>query len=247
MTLQKESKFACLTYHAFAEAGDQYVITERAFRDQLELMTAEGYVVEGFQELERRLQSGEELPGRYAILTMDDGRASTMRAAELLEEYDCRATFFLSRDKCLGRAGYILAPEIRDLRDAGFSLGTHGTTHRKLSFLPWESCAAELEESKQWLEDVLGGEVSYMAAPGGFINSRVSELAQERGYVLIGTCNEWMNSRRTLRLPCRVNRVTIRRHFSLRDLRRILQGSLDFYLWRQVRSVALATPKHLFR
>jgi peptidoglycan/xylan/chitin deacetylase (PgdA/CDA1 family) len=59
------------------------------------------------------------------------------------------------------------------LRKRGFSLGSHGTTHRALTFLPSERCLAELTESKAWLEDVIGEEVRYLAAPGGFINSRV--------------------------------------------------------------------------
>jgi len=246
-TVHKEHSFACLTYHALGENGNQYAVAEERFRAQLAMMTAEGYVVEGFQELEGRLRSNEDLPDRYVILTMDDGRTSSMRAAELLEEHDCRATFFLTRDRCLGRPGYIRAQEIRRLREAGFSLGTHGTTHRKLTFLPQECCAAELGESKHWLEDVLGETVRYMAAPGGYINPRVLQLARERGYVLTGTCNEWMNLRRAMSLPGQVNRVNIRRHFSLRDFRRIIQGDLGFYLWRQLRAAALAVPKQLLR
>jgi peptidoglycan/xylan/chitin deacetylase (PgdA/CDA1 family) len=245
--VHKENEFACLTYHALGENGNQYAVSEDQFRDQLAMMKAEGYVVEGFEQLEGRLRSGEELPGRYVILTVDDGRASSMRAAELLEEYGCRGTFFLTRDRCLGRQDFVRPPEIRELRKAGFSMGTHGTTHRKLTFLPQESCVAELDESKHWLEDVLGEKVRYMAAPGGFINSRVLRLAQEHGYVLTGTCNEWMNSRRVISLPDTVNRVNIRRHFSLRHIRRIIQGDLNFYIWRQLRSAALAIPKQLLR
>jgi peptidoglycan/xylan/chitin deacetylase (PgdA/CDA1 family) len=244
---QKESGFACLTYHALGENGNQYAISEEQFRDQLAMMRAEGYVVEGFEQLEGRLRSGEELPGRYVILTMDDGHASSMRAAELLEEFGGRGTFFLTRDRCLGRPDFVRAADIRKLREAGFSLGTHGTTHRKLTFLSRESCVAELDESKHWLEDVLGEEVHYLAAPAGFINSRVLQLAQERGYVLTGTCNEWMNSGRAISLPGNVNRVNIRRHFSPRHFRRIIQGDLKFYIWRQVRAAALAIPKQLLR
>jgi len=245
--VHKESGFACLTYHEVGGNGNQYAVSEEQFRDQLALMKAKGYVVEGFEQLEGRLRSGGEFPSRYVILTMDDGRASSMRAAELLEEHGCRGTFFLTRDRCLGRPGFVRPPEIQELRKAGFSLGTHGTTQRKLTFLPQESCVAELEESKRWLEDVLGEKVRYMAAPGGFINSRVLQLAQERGYVLTGTCNEWMNSERAISLPGKLNRVNIRRHFSLRHFRQIIQGDLNFYIWRQVRAAALAVPKQLLR
>jgi peptidoglycan/xylan/chitin deacetylase (PgdA/CDA1 family) len=245
--MHKENEFTCLTYHVLGETGNQYVVSEKQFRDQLGMMKAEGYVVEGFEQLEGRVRSGEDLPGRYVILTVDDGRRSSMRAADLLDEYGFRATFFLTRDRCLGRPGFIRTPEIRELRKTGFSLGTHGTTHQRLTLLPRERCVAELEESKHWLENVLGERVRYLAAPGGFINSRVLRLARERGYVLTGTCNEWMNSRQAMSLPGKVNRVNIRRHFSLHDFRRIIHGDLGFYIRRQVRAAALAIPKQLLR
>ena len=143
--------------------------------------------------------------------------------------------------------GFIRTPQIRELRKRGFSLGTHGTTHRKLTFLSADSCSSELKGSKQWLEDTLGEQVRYMAAPGGFINGRVLRLAKEQGYILAGTCNEWMNTPSGMVLPGPVNRVNVRRHFSLRDMSHIVQGDLGFYLWRQARSAALTLPKRLLR
>ena len=72
------------------------------------------------------------------------------------------------------QTGYIREKDIPELHRRGFSVGTHGAPHRKLTFLPKELCIAELTESKRWLEDVIGGEVRYTAAPGGFINSAPS-------------------------------------------------------------------------
>lgn len=63
-----------------------------------------------------------------------------------------------------------------------------------------------------------------------FCDSRslyVLRTAQEQGYVLTGTCNEWMNSAQAMRLPGVVNRVNVRRHFSMSDFRRILEGNLS--------------------
>ncbi len=242
-----DHQFACLTYHVIGEGQDQYTVGEKQFRDHLALLRGEGFVVESFEQLEARLRSQQDLPDQYVILTLDDGHHSSMCAADLLAEYDCRATFFVTRDRSQSKPGYIRTPQIRDLRERGFSLGTHGTTHRKLSFLPESSCIEELKGSKEWLEDTLGEEVRYMAAPGGFINARVLKLAEAQGYVLSGTCNEWMNSQQTMSLPGTVNRVNVRQHFTLAHLRRIVEGHLGFYLWRQVRSAALALPKQLLR
>jgi len=242
-----QNKFACLTYHHIGGKTTRYTLTESQFESQLAFLRGEGYWVEGFQQLEARLRSGQAVPRRYVICTVDDGHESSMRAADLLEKHGLRATFFLTRDRSLKRPGFIREPDIRELRKRGFSLGTHGTTHAGLTFLSPERCRNEIKQSKEWLEDVLGDEVRYMAAPGGFINSRITNLAYEQGYVLIGTCNEWMNSPQTMALPCTVNRVNLRPHFSLKTFRRILEGHWGFYTWRQVRALSLWIPKRLLR
>ncbi len=243
----EQERFACLTYHAIGDSADQYTVSEKELSNHLSLLQAQGFLVESFEQLEARLRVKKPLPAGYTILTLDDGDSSSMRAAEIIASYNCTATFFLTRDRSQRKQGYIREPEIRELRRLGFSLGTHGATHRKLTFIPEKECLEELQGSKKWLEDTLGESVTYMAAPGGYINSRVMRQAQECGYILIGTCNEWMNSPGTMSLPGPVNRVNVRRHFTAAHLRKIVDGSLGFYLWRQARSAALAIPKQIFR
>ena len=240
-------KFACLTYHLIGEGSGQYILSEMHLRHQLDFLNTEGYIIDDFEGLEAKLRAEAPLPNRYVVLTIDDGHESSMRVADMLQAHQFRATFFLSRDRCLGKPNFIRESHIRELRKRGFSLGTHGTTHRKLSFMHSKACAFELEESKQWLEDVLGEGVRYMSAPGGYINDRVLQLAYESGYILVGTCRERMNSSCKMRLPCTVNRVNIRRQFSHRDFCSVVGGHLVFYSWRQIRSEALSLPKQILR
>ena len=240
-------KFACLTYHIIGPGDGQYTLAERRFRDQLAFLCGEGYVVEGFEELEVRLRAGGRFPERYVVLTVDDGHESSMRAAELFEAYGCRATFFITSDRALKKARYLREPEICELRKRHFSIGAHGATHRKLTFLSESACIEELERSKRWLEQALGEEVRYMAAPGGYVNARVLQLACDQGYVLTGTCSEWMNSISTMCLPGTVNRVNIRQRFSLEVFRRVVEGKLGFYFGRQARAAALWIPKQMLR
>jgi peptidoglycan/xylan/chitin deacetylase (PgdA/CDA1 family) len=244
-SMKGASRFACLTYHTIARGNSQYAVSELQLRCHLALLKAEAYAVDGFEELEARLRSRQGVPHHYVVLTCDDGHESAMRAADLLEGYGFRATFFLTRDRCLKRSGFVRGPEIQELRRRGFSLGAHGTSHRPLTFLTKERCIDEIKESRKWLEDVLGEQVRYMAAPGGFINNRVTQLAHEHGYVLTGTCTEWMNSFESMNLPGEVNRVNVRQHFSNEAFRRIIQGQLNFYVRRRVRAASLWIPKQV--
>src|SRR5438034_6417049 len=159
-----EQRFACLTYHHFGDQADQYTVTLQQLRMQLAFLQDTGYLVEGFEQLESRLISGHSIPPRYAVVTIDDGRESTMAAAELLSKHGFNATFFLTRDRCLVKPGFIRAPQIQELRGAGFSVGTHGTTHKIMTRMSTDACVNELRESKEWLEDVLSERVRYMSA-----------------------------------------------------------------------------------
>jgi peptidoglycan/xylan/chitin deacetylase (PgdA/CDA1 family) len=244
--MSSTAKFACLNYHLIGEGSGQYTLSEKRLRDQLSFFYREGYLAEGFEELEARLRAKHQFPQKYAVLTIDDGHESSMRAADLLEATGCRATFFVTRDRALKRPGYLREQEIRELRKRGFSVGAHGTSHRKLTFLGESDCIEELQGSKRWLEQVLGESVRYMAAPGGFINARVLQLACGLGYILTGTCSEWMNSVNTMRLPGTVNRVNVRQHYSARDFQHAVTGDPAFYLGRQARAAALWFPKQMF-
>jgi peptidoglycan/xylan/chitin deacetylase (PgdA/CDA1 family) len=240
-----EDKFACLTYHHIGDQTNQYTVSVQQFRTQLAFLQEAGYFVEGFEQLESRVVSKCSFPPRYAVLTIDDGHESAMAAAELLSKHSLNATFFVTRDLCLAKSGCIRTSQIQELRRAGFSVGTHGTTHKLLTQMPAGTCADELRESKEWLEDVLSEPVRYMSAPGGYVNSKVLSLAYAHGYTLAGTCREQMNSIRVA-VPGIVSRVNVRRSFSEATFKRLVQGSGAFYAFRQIRSAALWIPKELF-
>lgn len=240
-------RFACLTYHVVAANSSQYAVGKDELQRQLDFLSTNNYLVDDFEGLEAALISKHVPPTRYIILTVDDGHESSMTAADLFRRYRCKATFFVTRDRCLRKPGFIRPPQIRELRNEGFSLGAHGVTHRKLTFMPIEACAAELRDSKHWLEDILGEPVRHMALPGGYVNRRVLQLAYRSGYTLVGTCNEQMNIAGPITLPTTVNRVNVRQHFSLGHFQRAISGHKGFYAWRQIRAAALAIPKQFIR
>ena len=70
----------------------QYVISEGRLRNQLGLLTQEDFVVDGVEQLEFRLRANSIFPGKYVLLTVDDGHESALRVADLLESCGCNAT-----------------------------------------------------------------------------------------------------------------------------------------------------------
>lgn len=233
--------FVSLMYHDFAESPlGSYTIGWHALREQLDRLRAEGFVVEGFGGLERRLADGN-WPARYVVLSLDDGYRTFLKAAEWLAERDMRATFFLTRDFCRERAEFLKEPEIRTLGELG-EVGTHGTSHLPLNWLSSARAHGELADSKRWLEDLIGKEVRFMSAPGGYWNQGCQRLAADVGYSLVGTSREWWNRPERVARDRQVNRVTIRPYFGQQMFDRILKRDGRSFLLRRLRSLALALP-----
>ncbi len=241
-------RFACLTYHVLGERSEnQYQVSKDGFCNQLGHLKAAGYSVENLDQLEKRLRDHAPFPDRYVVVTLDDGHRSGIYAAEALFSAGCNATFCVVRQKSQHRSGYLREAQIRDLRRSGFSIASHGVTHGRLTQMTRSRCIQELRDSKAWLEDLLGEEVRHFAAPGGYFNARVTQLAFEEGYMLFGTCVEAMNSTDRLTLPAVLNRVNVRSHFPMSTFQSILEGDPLFYWRRRVRGAVLAIPKFLSR
>lgn len=72
--------------------------------------------------------------------------------------------------------------ELGELRDAGWEVGSHSTTHPDLTSLDDEALRAELEDSRAECERRTGAECSSIAYPYGLVDDRVARAARQAGY-----------------------------------------------------------------
>jgi len=79
--------------------------------------------------------------------------------------------------------------QIKELRNAGMIIGSHGMTHRILTVLNEKELDYELGESKKILENELGSEINNLSIPRGFCNKKVIEKAKKLQYQTIFTSN----------------------------------------------------------
>jgi peptidoglycan/xylan/chitin deacetylase (PgdA/CDA1 family) len=227
-------RFAALMYHRLIDTPEsKYDVTPAAFTAQLTSLRDQGYTVEGFAGLERRRASGS-LPGRYAVITFDDGHRSALRAAEIVARFGVGATFFLTRDLSLERPEFVTVTEMRELARLA-EVGSHGVSHRPLNRIPITEAVGELVDSKAWLEDVLGNPVESLSLPGGFCNPTVLRLARQAGYGLVGNSCEWWNREDAIWRRGVVNRIVVQSHYDTEMFRRLVGLDWGTYLWRRLR------------
>jgi len=118
---------------------------------------------------------------RPLFLTFDDGGASSMTAADLLEEHGWRGHFFITTD-FISQRGFLRPSQIQELYRRGHIIGSHSCSHpERFSFRRWEDLLVEWEHSLQRLCDIVGQPVWAASLPGGSYRRRVAQAAAAAG------------------------------------------------------------------
>lgn len=87
-------------------------------------------------------------------------RSNTIRILELLDEYECRATFFT-----VGWVADKYKDLIREIAAAGHEIGSHSYWHRRVSDISPQEFREDIQKCKSVLEDASGEEVRAFRAP----------------------------------------------------------------------------------
>jgi len=166
----------------------------RGFRQQLDYMATLGDFITPMQ-LIGFLTQPEPFEGRYFCITFDDGeRDAYENAVPILVERGIPATFFVVPDwvsaafdggeKCRRHVSWT---ECGELARAGFTIGSHSQSHRRLATLEDDVAREQLVESKSEIERSLGIRCDHFASPWGqpqsdYNPTRDPDLAKAAGY-----------------------------------------------------------------
>ncbi len=127
----------------------------------------------------------------HLAISVDDGHPADLQAAELLQKFGLRATFYIPARN----------PERAVMSLAGiqevaryFEVGSHTFNHKPLRDLSDEEARAEINDGKRWLEDLTGDTVVAFCYPKGKFHSGTVKLVREAGFVGARTCCLNVNS-----------------------------------------------------
>ncbi len=153
-------------------------------------------------------------------LTFDDGNYSDVTEAlpELVQR-GLRAQFFICPAR-FGTPGFVDEDDIRELRLAGMSLGSHGMDHVRWRRLGRPAIDREILQAKQALEDASQATVDTAACPFGAYDRRTLRALRGAGFKRVYTSDggtasstDWL-----------VARNTVRRGDSAESITRMLNG-----------------------
>ncbi|MGD2063683.1 MAG: polysaccharide deacetylase family protein [Nitrospirota bacterium] len=159
-----------------------YYVARETFRDQLDLLHAEGFATVDLIDLAQHLEHGAALPAWPVILTFDDGHTSFHEvAADTLARTGYTATVFAITGR-VGDPGYCDWHQLREVERAGHQVGSHTHTHPILTRLDDDATTDELTCSREILAAELGHSVEILAYRGGHHDERVVQLTRDAGY-----------------------------------------------------------------
>jgi peptidoglycan/xylan/chitin deacetylase (PgdA/CDA1 family) len=171
----------------------------RRFRAQMAYLRAFRYNVISLDQALDGLFNGGELPPRSVVLTFDDGyRNFRDHAFPVLRRHGFPATVFVVADLVGKSAEWLegdrerpplMGPEtLREVQGGGVTLGSHTSTHPRLSRLPEAERREQIFRSKAVLEDMLQNEVRHFCYPYGDYAPGIPDLVKSAGYASGLTC-----------------------------------------------------------
>lgn len=137
------------------------------------------------------------LPRGMVALTFDDGLAQLAEHVfPVLERHRLPATVFLVTSTLTPQGhpvDWVDTPpawplhtlsreQVLEARDRGFGFASHSWAHRTLPDLAAQECVADLTDSRELLEDVLGKPVRILAYPRGRHDAMVRSATRRAGY-----------------------------------------------------------------
>jgi uncharacterized protein YraI/peptidoglycan/xylan/chitin deacetylase (PgdA/CDA1 family) len=166
-----------LMYHSIQETGAEYQVTAGQLEEQLQWLSQNGYESITSADLQGWMTYGIPLPEKPVMITIDDGNFTDWIFLELLERYGFEGVFALPNYAQLTPA------EIRTLDRAGEVCG-HTVSHQNLSTLDYDGQYYEIAENKEFLEGILGNEITCFAYPFGAYNELTPFVVIEAGYLM---------------------------------------------------------------
>jgi len=175
-----------IMYHRFGESAYPSTNTTAEQLDtQLQELRSGAYTVMSLPDIVTAVQAGKPLPDRAVGLSVDDAFLSVYRNAwPKLRAAGYPFTLFVATDAIdRGLAGYMNWDQIRELRDAGVTIGSQTAAHPHMAAASRERNVRELQKSNARFKEELGEIPTLFAYPYGESSLAVEAAVKDMGFI----------------------------------------------------------------
>lgn len=179
-----------LCYHQIrhpAPGDTDYVrsllVSPEVFDEQLTALQQAGYTTITAEQYVAHIAKGTELPPKPVLLTFDDGHHTHYDTVlPALKRHDMVGTFFIMT-VVLGNPGWVTRDQVREMRDAGMSIGSHTWDHQSVKDLKTaKDFKTQFTDPRKELEQITGKPVTTLAYPFGIWTPKVFPQLGKAGY-----------------------------------------------------------------
>lgn len=185
-----------LLYHGVSDhASDElrrFTVSPAAFDQQMTMLAEEGYGTLTVSQFVLALDGNPgQLPDKPALITFDDGFASTLtEALPILEAHGFASTLYATTGflgdsrRGVNRSGDAMLSweELGQLAGRGMEIGAHTHSHPMLDTVPPDVAREEITRPKELIEQALQAPVRSFAYPHGYSSAAVRRMVAEAGY-----------------------------------------------------------------
>lgn len=182
------SKASRLTYNLSVSIKD--------FTEQMDWLAAHDYHPVTMEDLDAYFTKRAPLPGKPVVITLDDGyRDLYTNAFPILKAHGFSAVAYIVSG-FVGEPRYVTAAMIQEMDANGIEIASHTVNHPNLTRTSPPLVDYELDESKSWLENLVGAPVVDFAYPSGRFDASVISQVEKAGYLsavteIGGTYHSW--------------------------------------------------------
>jgi peptidoglycan/xylan/chitin deacetylase (PgdA/CDA1 family) len=167
-----------------------YIVPPAAFAAQMRMLRDSGYHTITPDQLYGYLISGNRLPEKPIMLSFDDTDLDQYTVAfPEMKKYGFKGVFFIMTVS-LGRPHYMSREQVRELSDAGNTIGSHTWDHHNVKKYEANDWIVQLDKPTRQLEQITGKTVRYFAYPFGLWNTAAFPELKKRGFAAAFQLNE---------------------------------------------------------
>lgn len=174
-----------LVYQRFGEDDNpSNSVTLAEFDAHIAELTNGKYNVMALPDILAAVEKGERLANRTVAITIDESfRSAYEEAWPRLKKAGLPFTLFVPTDPPdRGQPAYLTWDEIRELRDAGVTIGAHTASHMAVSQSTTEELRADIERSLVSFQRELGERPAIFSWPKGEMSTTAGEMLAQLGF-----------------------------------------------------------------
>ncbi|HEX4371757.1 MAG TPA: polysaccharide deacetylase family protein [Puia sp.] len=165
-----------------SKRAKDYIVPVTVFKQQLKMLADSGYHTISPDELYDYLTKGSPLPSKPIMLTYDDTDLGQFTIAyPEMQKYNFKGLFFIMTVS-LNRPNYMTREEVKQLSDAGNTIGSHTWDHHNVKQYKGNDWKVQLDKPTQQLESITGKAIRYFAYPFGLWNEQAIPELKKRDF-----------------------------------------------------------------